>query len=292
VTECVRIDRNLGIRERITFIPRSGDIQLFTCMHEPATAPIGGVVLCSSVLADFTSNYQREVQLARRLAEAGFMALRYHPSGMGDSDGDPASVTLGSLQGDAMWATDLLRASAGDIPVGFVGTRWGALAAAAVARSLPGPAAPIVLIEPVTDFRRFFREAWRSQAMSALAREAQTEKKEKLSDVLAAQGWADVIGNVIHSPLYESASEHDALSQLDDIASAALIVQFQGRELKAEHRTTISRLSAGGADVDSIIVDVEESWWFRSGPRIVHNPELNEMITAWLVDHVTLRRDS
>ncbi len=288
MTACVRTDRTLGTRERIAFVPRRGDVQLFTCLHEPATAPVGAVVLCSSVLADFVSNYQREVHLGRRLAEAGLMTLRYHPSGMGDSDGDPAQITLAGLQDDAVWATEKLKAEAGDVPVSFVGVRWGAVVAAAAARSFSDSRVPLVLIEPVTDFRRYFREAWRSRAISALAAsDAQAGKKQKLPDVLAGQGWADVVGNVIHLPLYESASDHDALAELADVRGDVLLVQFQGKELKPEHRATAERLTSTGAAVDTRIVDVEESWWFRSGPRIVLHPELNDMVATWLLDHVS-----
>jgi alpha/beta superfamily hydrolase len=287
---CVRTDRTLGIRERIAFVPRGEDSQLFTCLHEPATTPIGAVVVCSSVLADFVSNYQREVHLARRLAGAGIVTLRYHPSGMGDSDGDPAAVTLDSLHDDATWATDLLRAAAGDVPIGFVGVRWGALIAAAVARSVSTSArngsVPLVLIEPINDFRRFFREAWRSRAISALAAtDTATAKKQKLADVLSSAGFADIVGNVLHRPLYESANNREALSEFDDLANDVLVVQFQGKELRPDHRATMERLRSGGATVDARIVDVEESWWFRSGPRIVLDPELDEVVTTWLVEH-------
>ena len=63
------------------------------------------------------------------------MTLRYHLSGMGDSDGDPGQMTLRTLEDDAAWAAQLLAAAAGDVPMGFVGMRWGALAAASAARA-------------------------------------------------------------------------------------------------------------------------------------------------------------
>jgi alpha/beta superfamily hydrolase len=290
---CVRTDSVLGIRERIAFVPRGGDVQLFTCLHEPASsddgAVKGAVLVCSSVLADFVSNYQREVHLARRLAEAGIATLRYHPAGMGDSDGDPAQVTLDSLSADARWATNLLRTSVGDVPVAFLGVRWGALAAAEAAGSVAPAEAPLVLIEPVIDFRRYFREAWRSRAMSALAASDAGEKKQKLVDVLSAQGYADIVGNVLHRPLYEGAVDFDALAAFDGHAGDALVVQFQGKELRPELRTLTERVRSGGAAVDAVIVDVEESWWFRSGPRIVLDPQLDATVTAWVVDHLADR---
>jgi pimeloyl-ACP methyl ester carboxylesterase len=287
----VRIDRTLGTRERIAFVPRDADSQLFTCLHEPAQAPIGAALMCSSVLADFVSNYQREVHLARRLAGAGVMTLRFHPSGMGDSDGDPAAVTLQTLHEDAAWARDLLKSFAGDVPISFIGVRWGALIAAAAARSMSNAgsnnSAPLVLIEPINDFRRFFREAWRSRAMSALAASDAAAKKQKLVDVLAAQGFADIVGNVLHRPLYESTDNREALAEFDGLTGDVLVVQFQGKEVRPDLRTTTERLRSGGAAVDTRIVDVEESWWFRSGPRIVLDPELDEVVTTWLVEHLS-----
>lgn len=286
--DCVRTDRTSGTRERIAFVPRDEDVSLFTCLHEPRSTAVGAIALFSSVLADFVSNYQREVYLARRLAEAGLLTLRYHPSGMGDSDGDPGRVTLKTLDDDAAWATQLLAAAAGDVPMGFVGMRWGALAAASAARARAAERAPMVLIEPVADFRRYFREAWRSRAMSALtASDGGAGKKQKLQDVLSAQGWADVVGNVIHAPLYDSVIEHDGLVEFDGIAGDVLLVQFQGRELRPDHRAIVERLRENGATVDTSIVDVEESWWFRSGPKVVLHPELNDRVTTWLASRLT-----
>ena len=285
--DCVRTDRTSGTRERIAFVARDEHVSLFTCLHEPPSTAVGAVALFSSVLADFVSNYQREVYLARRLSEAGLMTLRYHPSGMGDSDGDPGQMTLRTLEDDAAWAAQLLAAAAGDVPMGFVGMRWGALAAASAARARAAERPPMVLVEPVTDFRRYFREAWRSRAMSALtASDRAAGKKQKLQDVLSAQGWADVVGNVIHASLYDSVIEHDALAEFDDISGDVLLVQFQGRELRPDHRGIVERLRANGASVDTSIVDVEESWWFRSGPKVVLHPELNEQVATWLASRL------
>ena len=284
---CVRTDRDLGIRERIAFVPRDGDRQLFTCLHEPDGAITGAVLICPSVLADFVSNYQREVHLARELAAAGVATLRYHPTGMGDSDGDPARVTLDTLSADAVWATDALRTMVGNVPIGFLGVRWGALAAVAAARAIAPPPVPMVLIEPVADFRRFFREAWRSRAMSALAAsDDPAAKKQKLVDVLSSQGFADIVGNVLHRPLYDSAENVDALGEFDGVIGETLVVQFRGKELRPELRAVVERLRAGGGAVDTATADVEESWWFRSGPRIILDPELNEIVTTWVVEHL------
>lgn len=286
---CVRADPRTATRERIGFVPRHEDRQVFACLHEPATEPVGGVLLCSSILNDFPANYQREVRLGRALAERGLLALRYHPYGMGDSDGDPAEVTVESLEDDARWAAGQLGKRLHGQPVGFVGTRWGAFAAAAAHHAAERhPAAPLALIEPISDVRRYFREASRSRALTALTHgSAATAGRRRLDDALDQYGWIEVVGNAMHRALYASATARDALADLGTCAGPALVVQFGGDELRADHAALTDRLRRHGATVEHRVLDVEESWWFRQGPSLSQDGSTSTTVADWLAERLT-----
>ncbi|MGH9244218.1 MAG: serine aminopeptidase domain-containing protein [Acidimicrobiales bacterium] len=281
-----RVDRRSGIRERVAFVPRNaGRDQLFIVVHEPPADPVGGVLVCSSILADQLANYQREVHLARHLAAAGFVTVRFHYSGTGNSDGDPAALTLDVLRDDARWVGEAMRDHLGAAALGLIGTRWGAVAAAAVARD--AEAGPLVLCEPIVDGRRYFREAMRSRAMSAIAtRSGKPGPGLRLADLLDANGCADILGNVIHRPLYDSADGHDLLFDLTRAARPTLLVQFGGTGLRADLLAFEQRLAATGWSIDTATFDLAESWWFRSGPRITRHPDLNEVTADWLLTHL------
>lgn len=286
----VRLDERTGVRESAAFVPRGvGDEQLFMCSHEPPGDPVGSVLICSSILADFLANYQREVNLARSLAMAGLTVVRFHYRGSGNSDGDPAEVTLSSLQADARWAAGELTTWLPELPIAFVGTRWGALSAAAAARDHAG--APLMLCEPMTDLPRFYQDAIRSRAMSAVATGKARKGVRQLSELLARDGYADIVGNVIHPALYESTIGVDARLLVDDgPARPGLLVQFGGKELRAPHRELEKLLVDNGWQVDAEIVDIVESWWFRAGGRTVAPNSLNTALGAWLsaqLQHLT-----
>ena len=245
-------------------------------------APRGAIALFSSVLADFVSNYQREVYLARRLAEAGLLTLRYHPSGMGDSDGDPGRVTLKTLDDDAAWATQLLAAAAGDVPMGFVGMRWGALAPP----PRPGRAAsnaPPWCSSSRHDFRRYFREAWRIGRLCPHRKRLCRRQEPEAQDVSPLR-----LGCLSACPSMPPLTQRDrarCLAEFDaSLRRPARAVP--SRELRPDHRAIVERLRANGASVDTSIVDVEESWWFRSGPKVVLHPELNEQVATWLASRL------
>jgi alpha/beta superfamily hydrolase len=282
-SDAMRVDERTGVRERAAFVSGpSADEQIFMCSHEPPTDPVGAVLICSPVLADFLSHYQREVNLARSLAEAGFTVARFHYRGTGNSDGDNALVTLSSLEADALWMAEELRSWLPDVPLAVVGTRLSSLVAASVARD--HPEAAVVLCEPVTDPRRYFQDGIRSAAMASIASGRARQGSGDLAAQIDRDGSVDILGNLIHRDLYQTTVAVDPTAFL--LAAGqhpALLMQFGGRDLRAPLRSLKERLGEGGWDLDASIIDLQESWWFRAGRRLLSHPELNSSVETWLV---------
>ena len=90
------------------------------------------------------------------------------PAGHGHSDGNGSDLTLDSLVDDARAVADLLRERCPVETVMLLGTRFGALAASALAAELDD--APVVLWEPTSDPRRFLREGLRARAVHLVRR--------------------------------------------------------------------------------------------------------------------------
>lgn len=131
---------------------------LFGCRHVPASGDAtAGVVVCSPLFSDAAINAHREMRLGRWLARAGLVVQRFHYRGTGESDGDPARVSFGSLVDDARVAAAHLRDNTGIQRIGFLGSRVGALVAARLARDVDG--APLALWQPVVDPRRYLDDS-------------------------------------------------------------------------------------------------------------------------------------
>ncbi len=277
-----RVDKRSGVRERVAFVPFGTlEDQVFISSYEPPAESVGTVLICSSILADFLANYEREVNLARGLANAGLTVVRFHPRGVGNSGGDPSQVTLTSLQDEARWVAAELTTWHPELPMVFVGTRWGALAAAAAARDHGG--APLVLCEPLTDFARFFSDAGRSRAMSALA-SGRSKSFEPLPELLVRDGFADIVGNIVHRALFDSSVDQDARQLLAEGPSRpSLLVQFGGQDLRTANRRLEQHLVDGGWHVDTAIMAVAENWWFGSGPHARAASALNDAAQDWIV---------
>lgn len=279
--ETTKVDRKTGVREHAAFVAHAPDgDRIFCVTHRPPGDPRAAVLVCSSVYADFLANYQREVNLARHLSTAGFIVMRFHYRGTGNSDGNPDALTPLSLSDDAAWAAARLRESAGSLPFALVGTRWGALCAASAAGRHPG--SPLVLVEPVIDAGRYFREAVRSRAMSAIASGADEGRGAQIEDLFEARGFADIVGNVIYRPFYDTAVERPALEFLQGSPRPALLVQFGGRQLRAEYRSLERELTTRRWSVETATIDLTESWWFRAAPRVLVHEELNRLTDAWI----------
>jgi pimeloyl-ACP methyl ester carboxylesterase len=285
----LRVDRVSGVREHAFFSPYhdpDGDDaeQMFVCLHEPPSEPVGGVVICSSVLADLLANYTREVHLARHLASRDYVVARVHHRGTGNSDGDPARVTLDTICDEARWTSRQLRNRLGPRPLAAVGTRWGAWSAAAVASQWPN--VPLIVCEPVLDFSRYFLEAMRNRAIGALFARSGGASGHNIDELIDEHGSADVLGTIVHRALYDSTLARDPCTMFSGTPRPVLLVQFGGREPRDDHRALCARLRAEGWTIDVRVIDLVESWWFRTGPRVALHEELNETVADWLDQHV------
>jgi hypothetical protein len=249
-----RNDAITGVREEVAYLGPEGDVLGFT--YVPDGVVRGGVVLCPSLHAEFLGNYRKEVLLARDLAAAGLAVQRFHHRGEGNSLGAPEDVTFERLCADATVAGDRLRERTGVDQLAFLGTRLGALVAAATSSG------PLVLWEPVLDARTYFREAFRARRMRELKDGvAEPSSAPSLEAQLSDEGSVDVLGYTIHRSLFESLRpQHLAIG---DVPRPVLIVQIAKRaELRREYTAAAEAWRSAGCPVDTAVVDDDESWWF------------------------------
>jgi pimeloyl-ACP methyl ester carboxylesterase len=253
-----RVDVDTRIRETVSFLG-SGEHKLACTTHVPLDQPVTGVVICASICNDFLRNYAREVELARTLAASGVAVARFHYRGTGNSDGDESEVTFDSMVADGREVTRHLRALTGVERLVFVGTRFGAPIAAALANREPG--APLVLVEPSDEASRFFREAWRAASVVALAKAGRGAiAPNDLVDELHERGVVDVLGHDIHRALFDSSVDRTLLGELDDRQRPVLVLQF-GKALRPRHESLVTALTEAGATVDVEVLGSSQLWW-------------------------------
>ncbi len=111
---------------------------LYEVVGRPAR---GAAVLCPSIGLEYEASHRAFRALAPRLAQGGFVALRFDYLGCGDSGDDPAGETGPDAWGETIHeAVALLRAH-GFGRISMVGVRLGAVLAAIAAMAGPPPAA-------------------------------------------------------------------------------------------------------------------------------------------------------
>ena len=252
--------RDDGGTEEVEFFGDRG--LLFGCRHVPAGPVRAGLVVCPPILADFGANYQREVRLGRQLAAAGVVVQRFHPRGAGQSDGDGADLTLDSMIADTMAAVTHLRERSPVETVAVMGTRFGALAASAAAAELDE--APVVLWEPTTDPRRYFREGLRARSVHQFkAGTAGAEEPEEPEAELARCGFIDLLGAPVGGPLFHTPGDRDLATLMGPRPRPVLLLQLgQQEELRDEYRGLVERWTAVGFSVTAQCCPSEETWWF------------------------------
>jgi pimeloyl-ACP methyl ester carboxylesterase len=284
-----RVDEVRGIREELEFFGPARS-KLFGCLHVPLDRPLGGLVICCPVHAEFLKNYRREVDLARALAGRGIAVQRFHYRGTGNSEGEAEEATFDSMCEDVAFAAERLVDKTGVTNLAFLGTRWGALTAAAAARHFDG--VPLALWEPVTDPRRNLTQIYRAALIPELKEGGARMLEEPPLQQLERSGSLDILGYTIHWSQYENAVQHSLDGLLGENPRSILIVQIGRRdELRGEYGRLQARLENSGFSITNRIVTGDETWWFASEPSqvaLVSNG-LIDVTTQWLLDCLPVR---
>lgn len=258
-----RVDEATGVTERAAFRELDGT-PILTVTHVPAQDPAtSGVVVCSSVYAEFLGGYRRDVLLARALAANGVAVARLHYRGTGNSGGAPAEFGFDDLCDDVVAAAGWLRDDAGVADVAFVGTRFGALPAAAAASRLGGR---LVLWDPVVAADRYFREAFRARLMREMKSANGATPGRSTEDFVAELlrvGSVEAVGYTIHRRFYETARGRTLTGLLPAAPDPVLLVQLgKSSTLRAELAGVVETWRLAGADVEVDTIAEDPAWWF------------------------------
>lgn len=257
---------DLSILQRARFAGDDGE-RMLTTTSLPLRPPQAGVVICSSLHAEFPKNYRREVLLSRHLACFGLAVQRFHYRGSGHSDGEPGQITFESLVDDALTAADRLREETGVTRVAFMGTRLGGLVAAATGARFDG--GPVALWEPVANPDAYFREVFRARLMSEMKDRtgASSASGDALLEELAREGIVDVLGYPIHRSFYESLRSHHIAEEMSSRARPILLVQLSSHSsLRPDYAELDALWRSQGHDVTTAVVPSDETWWFTGDP--------------------------
>jgi alpha/beta superfamily hydrolase len=261
-----RVDGRRRTRDEARFVGPT-DSRLFLVEHVPEGAPArGGVVICPPICADFVRNYRREVLLGRELAARGIAVARFHYRGTGNSDGDASELTFDGMRDDALAARAELASRHGVGDVALVGTRFGALVAAAAAALAP---APTVLVEPVPSAARFLREGSRA----GLAHQANVggpaaKTSAQLLAELDETGVVEVLGHSVGRSLFRTASERTLERELVSVTAPVLVLQLgAGDAPSAELERVVAGLRGRGVEAELRQAGQRMTWWFLDEPE-------------------------
>jgi pimeloyl-ACP methyl ester carboxylesterase len=217
-------DPAAGISERF-LQPVLGGTPTVAILARPFAEPAPTAwAVCHSFGMEQIHLYRLEVHVARAMAAAGFLVLRFHGPGYGDSRGGAQDISLQSHLTAAGDAVELLASVPGISRVGVMGARFGGTVAALVAERLS--LSLLAVWEPVVDGARFMRDFLWRRVFSDLASGEPREFREASEPMrqLDTRGWADVNGFLLQKEVFDDISKVDLAAGVRTFAGSALLV--------------------------------------------------------------------
>ncbi|QJD87150.1 alpha/beta hydrolase family protein [Cohnella herbarum] len=192
---------------------QAGDDTIRCRFHAPVrgdkSSPVPGILVIPGFADTAVGPHNMHVQLADRLARAGYAVVRFDYRGLGESDGDFAKFTLSRGLEDAASVLELLCRQDEVDPgkIGIVGFSLGGTFAAEIAATNSGVRA-VSLLAPVAYPSKVFPAFFQSRHWDQLER----------------TGWMDWLGWSVGRPFIESLREMDPLAAMERVASAVLAI--------------------------------------------------------------------
>ncbi|MDZ4717603.1 MAG: alpha/beta hydrolase [Roseiflexaceae bacterium] len=257
------------------FFMGSADHQIFACYHMPAEpARDCGVVICYPAWQEYIRSHRACLQLAQRLARAGFPVLRADYLGTGDSAGDSAAVTLDDWRANLRAAISELRDRSGVGSICLVGLRLGASLAAEIAAS-SREITSLVLWDPAVNGKQYLEETaieHQEAIMRFLAR-----PKDALKHA-TEQRPSELLGFAIGAQMFDQIMAINMLAARRSPAADILVVESHTDE-PAKELTNV--LLGYGARARHQHVECFKLWTESVDKGLVPLPVLNAIVD-WL----------
>lgn len=247
--------------------------RLYGCLHKPPPNRRRGcaVLICQPIGHEYINSHRALRQLAVRLAEAGFPALRFDYYGCGDSSGDAEAGTVPQWLEDISTAVSELRQRCGLSRVCLLGLRLGgALSAIVAARRTDVEG--LVLWDPVVRGSSYLEE------LLALQEEMQ-RFRPRSGGRRKAQAPLELLGFPLSRALASEIEDINLLAIADRLDKNVLVVESKGLENDTNMQT---RLTQPGARLNYQRMEIPQVWLPTvDGSLLVPAPAINTVV-SWI----------
>lgn len=249
--------------------------QLFGCYHYPqgANPKSSGVVFCYPMGQEYMRFHRAYVQLASRLARAGYPVLRFDYFGCGDSYGEHEEARLGQWVENTLAAIEELERRSTVVKLSLIGARVGATVAALAAARRPF-VDRLVLWNPVVDGRAHRQEL--AEAHQEMLRYSYVDERPGEHD----PRFTELLGFSFGPELLSDVESVDLLKLEQKPAERILVLDSAG---DATSEPFARHLQERGAQVDFKRFDGPQLWVEEPYKAVVPNA-LWQHVTAWLSD--------
>lgn len=170
-----------------------------------------GYIVCSPFAEEKKSAHRSLFELANHLSDKGFPVLLFDYAGCGDSHGEFKDSSLSQYMRDVNNAISFLKQETEVSEIGLIGLRLGAYL---IMQNKVAPCEEYVLIEPVINPNKYFKQILRQKLMKELITDGQvSSKRSKLMESLDTHQSIDFDGYEISPEFYHDLKQYSSLEK-------------------------------------------------------------------------------
>lgn len=274
------------INSRDAFFFGSGEEALYAMAHRPASSNRQAVIFCAPFADDVQRSYRLTYNFCEKLAEAGYLALRFDYRGCGDSAGIHEETDLITRLEDINRAVALVQDKYSVEHLTLIGLRLGANLACMAAEN-NRTVKRLILWEPILSGEKYFYDSLRSNIASQtfIYRELR-QNREQLVEGLSKGAFVNIDGYDVNQTLFEAGCRIDLCNQADSISVPTLLVTVHAgkRPLPKATAETMGNIVERAPNITHTIVN-EVLFWADKRQYIPSSPDLYSQTLDWLRGH-------
>ena len=270
------------MQQNTFYFKNSCEQDLYGVLHGASLNSDLGVIFCHPLGEEKQKSYRAYYDFSNYLLDKGIPSLRFDTRGNGDSDGEMSCSNIEAQVADTHTAVDILKDKTGVSKVCLIGARLGASIAALSAEE-SDQINGVVLLSPIVDGARYWRELLRTQQFSCVSRNEKPKKASELIQDMEKSGVIEIEAQLLSHAMVTQLKALDLTTQTGKFKGEVLTTAISGDEVGIKDAETLAATYETAKCSSQLWLGDKRDYWTNQSMYDAYSPiDTFEKVETWL----------